>query len=135
MPITERGGCIDNVSKAVLVIRKSNGKGTWNITEQWGLRSADLGLAHVVQDVQSILPVAQLCIGAEQGDVAHDVWLEACRIHVIKHLLYLHMHRHMLMHPQTPGSPSAGTTICMQHDGLSLPSVAGETASCVNDGW
>lgn len=36
---------------------------------------ADLGLAHVVQDVQSVLPLAQLCIGAEQCDIGHDVWL------------------------------------------------------------
>ena len=49
-----------------------------------------LSSAHVVQDLHGILPVAQLCIGAQQSDVCHDVWLQPGCVHVIKDLLHLH---------------------------------------------
>ena len=54
---------------------------------------ADLRLAHVVQYLHSVLPGAQLSIGCQQGDIGHDVGLQACCVHVIKHLLYLHITR------------------------------------------
>ena len=57
---------------------------------QQGLRKPHLRLAHVVQDLHGILPVAELCIGAQQSHICHDVWLQPGCVHVIKHLLHLH---------------------------------------------
>ncbi len=57
---------------------------------QQSLQKPHLSSAHVVQDLHSILPVAQLCIGAQQSHVCHDVWLQPGCVHVIKYLLHLH---------------------------------------------
>ena len=54
------------------------------------LQKPHLRSAHVVQDLHGILPVAQLCIGAQQSHICHDVWLQPGCVHVIKHLLHLH---------------------------------------------
>lgn len=59
----------------------------------------------MIEDLKSVLPAAQLCIGAEQGDIGHDVGLQACRVHVVKHQLHLQDTRHTLCHSVQLNTP------------------------------
>ena len=50
--------------------------------------------AHVLKDLQGGLPVALVGVGGDQGVVGHTAGLQACLVHVIKHILDLHGGEH-----------------------------------------
>ena len=54
----------------------------------------NLRLAHVLQDLQGGLPVALMGVGCDQGVVGHTAGLQACLVHVVKHILDLHGSEH-----------------------------------------
>ena len=51
--------------------------------------------AHVLQDLQGGLPVALMGVGGDQGVVGHTAGLQACLVHVVKHILDLHGSKHL----------------------------------------